>query len=246
MMTTRPDVLEALGVDITLPADRVSQVLDHAGIAFLFAPNFHPAMRHVGPTRKELGVPTVMNLLGPLVNPAGVSRQVIGVADPARAPRVAQALSTLGVEHAMVVHAEVGMDEISPVGITRVWEIRSGGVTVWQLDPRDYEMAWERAEDLAGGVPWENAERIESLLGGAAGSSLGGSAARRLGNSADEAGRRAVILNAAAGVYVAGLVETYEEGVSLASQVLEGGGAGQTLETLREVSRRLGGSAARP
>jgi anthranilate phosphoribosyltransferase len=212
------DVLEALGVDIHVPADRVSSLLDHAGIAFLFAPNFHPAMRHVGPVRKELGVATVMNLLGPLANPAGVSRQVIGVADAARAPQIAQALSRLGAEHALVVHADVGMDEISTSGATRVWEVRNGKMTQWAIEPGHYGQEWMQMEDLAGAEPRINAERIERLFGG----------------SEDEAGRRAVILNAAAGLYVAGVVQSYEEGVRLASAVLDGGRAAEVLRRLRE------------
>jgi anthranilate phosphoribosyltransferase len=221
------DVLEALGVDIGLSPERVTEVLNRAGVAFLFAPNYHPAMRHVGPVRKELGVPTVMNLLGPLANPAGVRRQVIGVADSERAPRMAAALARLGVEHAFVVHAEIGMDEISPAGATRIWEIRSGAVSTWSLEPADYGMAWPDPEDLLGGEPAHNAERIERLLGGS--------------SPDDEAGRRAVILNAAAGIYVAGLVGSYAEGIELASRVLAEGRAAVALARLREAARRLDG-----
>ena len=134
------DVLEELGIDLMTSAGSAGAVLDAAGVVFLFAPNFHPAMRHVGPTRKELGVPTVMNLVGPLANPAGVRRQVIGVADPAKAPRVASALARLGADHVLVVHAEVGMDEISPAGITRVWEVKGEGVTRWTIDPREWRI----------------------------------------------------------------------------------------------------------
>ncbi|HSE67928.1 MAG TPA: anthranilate phosphoribosyltransferase, partial [Gemmatimonadales bacterium] len=179
------DVLEALGVDITVSHDRIATLLDHAGMVFLFAPNFHPAMRHVGPVRKELGVATVMNLLGPLANPAGVTRQVIGVADSARAPQIAQALVRLGSEHALVVHAEVGMDEISTAGATRVWEVRSGKVTQWTIEAANYGQNWTEVEHLAGGDPKDNAARIERLLAGS--------------TEDDEAGKRAVILNAAAG-----------------------------------------------
>jgi anthranilate phosphoribosyltransferase len=221
------DVLEALGVDITIPPTQVGSLLDEVGIVFLFAPNFHPAMRHVGPVRKELGVATVMNLVGPLANPAGVTRQVVGVADSSRACRIAQALARLGADHALVVHGELGMDEISPVGATHVWEVRNGMVTTWQLQPADHDQAWHRPEDLAGSDPGENARRIEALLGGA-----------RLGGD-DEAGRRAVVLNAAAGLYVAGVVQTYGEGVRLASRVLDEGKAGEVLGRLREKAGRL-------
>jgi hypothetical protein len=108
------DVLEALGIDISLPPELTTRVLASVGLTFLFAPAYHPAMRHVGPVRKELGVTTIMNLLGPLANPAGVVRQVIGVADEAKAPLMAEALAALGARHALVLHAAVGMDEISP------------------------------------------------------------------------------------------------------------------------------------
>src|SRR2546427_10368627 len=118
------DVLEALGIGIGLDATGAARVLREARVAFLFAPNFHPAMRHVGPVRRELGTPSIMNLLGPLANPAGAMRQVVGVADRDRAPLLAAALARLGTEHALVVHGRVGMDEISPIGVTDVWEVR--------------------------------------------------------------------------------------------------------------------------
>ncbi|MGH7700329.1 MAG: anthranilate phosphoribosyltransferase, partial [Gemmatimonadales bacterium] len=125
------DVLEALGVTLPAEPDAASAALRRAGMTFLFAPTFHPAMRHVGPVRRELGVPSIMNLLGPLANPAGVRRQVVGVADPDRAPLLANALAKLGAEHALVVHGRIGMDEISPSGVTDVWEVSAGGVTAW-------------------------------------------------------------------------------------------------------------------
>src|SRR5947199_3369283 len=128
------DVLEALGVHISLDAAAAARVLRDACITFLFAPNFHPAMRHAGPVRRELAVPSVMNLLGPLANPARVRRQVVGVADPDRAPLVAGALAPLGAEPALVGHGRIGMDAVAPRGITDVWEVRSGRVSTWELD----------------------------------------------------------------------------------------------------------------
>ena len=217
------DVLEALGVSIAVSPDRLATLLDQVGMAFLFAPNFHPAMRHVGTVRKELGVATVMNLLGPLANPAGVTRQVIGVADAARAPQIAQALARLGAEHALVVHAEVGMDEISTAGATRVWEVKGGKVTQWTIEPAEYGQEWSRLEHLAGGEPRQNADRIERLL-----------ARSSDGDGSDEAGRRAVILNAGAGLYVSGLVESYSEGVRMAAEVLGEGRGAVVLRRLRE------------
>src|SRR5439155_5090296 len=129
------DVLEALGVTIALDARAAAQVLREACVTFLFAPSFHPAMKHVAPVRRELGVPSVMNLVGPLANPAGVRRQVIGVADRDRGGLVAEALVRLGAEHALVVHGRVGMDEVSPHGVTDVWEVQDGAVRSWEIDP---------------------------------------------------------------------------------------------------------------
>jgi anthranilate phosphoribosyltransferase len=121
------DVLEALGVPLDATAPVMSDVLRRAGIVFMFAPTLHPAMRHVGPIRRELGIPTVMNIVGPLANPAGAGRQVVGVADRGRMPLLAGALAALGSAHALVVHGEPGMDEVSPMGITHVAEVRRPG-----------------------------------------------------------------------------------------------------------------------
>src|SRR5438128_2936283 len=180
------DVLEALGVRISLDAADAARVLREACLTFLFAPTFHPAMKHAGPVRRELGVASVMNLLGPLANPAGVRRQVVGVADADRAPLVAGALARLGVEHALVVHGRVGMDEIAPQGITDVWEVRSGGggggdggggasVTTWQLDPARYQLAIADVAMLAGEEAPAKARRIARLLaeGGGRGDAAG-------------------------------------------------------------------------
>jgi anthranilate phosphoribosyltransferase len=215
------DVLEALGVDIALGPEEAARVLDQAGMVFLFAPTYHPAMRHVGPTRRELGVPTIMNLLGPLANPAGVRRQVIGVADRARAPLVAGAVLRLGLDHALVVHGEIGMDEISPAGRTAVWEVREGSVTEWTIDPADYGLEWERTADLAGGEPAENAARIVRLLAG---------------DGSDEAARRAVALNAGAALYVAGRARDFATAVKLAEEALAAGAARTVLHKLREAA----------
>ncbi len=216
------DVVEALGVNIMLGAEQAAEVLDQVGMVFLFAPTFHPAMRHVGPTRKELGVATIMNLLGPLANPAGVESQVIGVADRSRAPLMAEALLLLGARRALVVHGEVGMDELSPAGVNAVWEVADGEVRRWTLEPGDYDLDWDRLEDLAGGDPGENALRIERLLNG----------------GKDESGRRAVLLNAAAALYVAGLAPDYAGAVALARNTLDEGGAATLLGKLRAAAPR--------
>jgi anthranilate phosphoribosyltransferase len=212
------DVLEALGVSIELSAEAAAAVLRESGLVFLYAPSFHPAMRHVGPVRRELGVPTIMNLLGPLVNPAGVRRQVIGVSDETRAPLVAAALARLGAAHALVLHAVVGMDEVSPSGRTLVWEVCDGAVAEWDIDPSRYGLACEDLDGLAGGEPAENARRIERLLAGEEG---------------EPAVRCAVLLNAAAGLYVSGGGLTFEEAVERAADALESGAAAMALERLR-------------
>jgi len=215
------DVIEALGVRIALDATQAAHALQEACITFLFAPHFHPAMKHAAPVRRELGVPSVMNLLGPLANPAGVRRQVVGVADRERAPLMAEALARLGTEHALVVHGEVGMDEISPTGATAVWEVRGGVVTSWRLDPARYGLAIADVAALRGGKPGVNAERVEGLLRNEPG---------------DSAGAAAVLLNAAAAIYVAGLARTYDDGLARAREALGSGSARRALERLRAAS----------
>lgn len=219
------DVLEALGVSVGLDASGAVRVLREAGVAFLFAPNFHPAMRHVAPVRKELGVTTLMNLLGPLANPAGVRRQVIGVADAERGPLVATALSRLGAEHALVVHGRVGMDEISPVGETAVWEVRDGDLTHWTLDPADYGLAVRDVATLRGAEPAANAARLERLLE----------------DGADPDGRAAALLNGAAAIYAAGMTKSYADGIARARTALDSGAAREALERLRRASPSSGG-----
>ncbi|MEP6571881.1 MAG: anthranilate phosphoribosyltransferase [Gemmatimonadota bacterium] len=215
------DVLEALGVDIALAPQHAADALARHGFVFLFAPVYHPAMRHVGPARKELGVPTVMNLLGPMANPAGVHGQVVGVADRDRAPLVAGAFAELGGIHTLVVHAEVGMDEISPHGVTHIWEVKDGAVATWLVDPAEFGVRDGRLELLKGGEPAENARRIERLLGGGS------------GVEEDPEGASAVILNAGAAIYVGGQAATYREGVDLARDVLRAGDALRLLERIR-------------
>lgn len=219
------DVLEALGVSVTLDAAGAAHALREARVAFLFAPNFHPAMRHVAPVRKELGVTTLMNLLGPLANPAGVRRQVIGVADASRGPLVAHALARLGAEHALVVHGEIGMDEISPAGPTHVWEVRDGAVREWTIDPQGHGLGITDVLLLAGEEPRANALRLERILA----------------DGTDYAGRAAVLLNAAAAIYVAGLASSYEAGITAARTALDSGAARAALERLRRTGINSGG-----
>jgi anthranilate phosphoribosyltransferase len=214
------DVLEALGIDISLSPERAAQMLEEVGLVFLFAPDYHPAMRHAAPVRKELKTTTIFNLLGPLANPAGATRQVIGVSEVARGPVVAEALVRLGAEHALVVHAEVGMDEISPAGLTRVWEVagRESRVAEWTLEPAVYCLADQDLDALRGGGPAENADRLERILADP---------------STDPAGRAAVLLNAAAAIYVSGERMGFGDAVVRAREALEAGHAALVLERLR-------------
>jgi len=219
------DVLEALGVRISLDAGDAARVLREACVTFLFAPNFHPAMQHAGPVRRELGVPSVMNLLGPLANPAGVRRQVVGVADADHAPLMAGALARLGAEHALVVHGRVGMDEIAPQGITDVWEVRTGSVRVWEIDPADHGLAIDDVRELSGAEPAANALRIERLLSDGRG---------------DPAGLAVLLLNAGAAIYVAGLVASYPDGVARAREIVRAGKGREALERLRRATSTSG------
>lgn len=213
------DVLETLGVDIQPTAAVMRRMLDRAGIVFMFAPAMHPAMRHVAAVRREIGVPTIMNLLGPLANPASAGRQVVGVSSPARMDLMAGALAELGSVHALVVHGEPGMDEISPIGCTRVLEVRSGAVSEWSIDPAQYGLAAE-PDELSGGEPADNAERVRAVLGG----------------RETHGARSAVILNAAAAIYVGGRVHTYAEAIIVAADAVDSGKGLRALTALREAS----------
>ena len=215
------DVLEALEVHIDAPVAQAAEVLEQAGIVFMFAPLMHPAMRHVGPVRRELGVPTVMNMIGPLANPASAGRQVIGVADPERVPLIAGALQALGSVHALVVHGEPGLDEVSPLGRTQVLEVRDGATTSWTIDPASYGYGDLSAAELAGGDPAENARIVLAVLEGR-------------GTAAAEA---AVVLNAAAALYVAAAASSYEDAVALARRALASGGGILALERMRRAYR---------
>jgi len=218
------DVLEALGIRIVLDAPSATRVLNEARVVFLFAPNFHPAMKHVGAARRELGTPSLMNLVGPLANPAGVRRQVIGVAEGDRAPVVAEALVRLGAEHALVVHGRVGMDEISPRGVTDVWEVKDGAVKSWEIDPERFRLGINDLAELQGGEPAANAERLERILGN---------------GSADPSGLAAVLLNAGAAIYVAGIAGSLAEGIGRAREVVASGAARAALDRLRKATASI-------
>jgi anthranilate phosphoribosyltransferase len=210
------DVFEALGVGIDLSPARMGEVLEEAGIVFMFAPLLHPAMRHVGPVRRALGITTVMNILGPLTNPAGARRQVLGVADPALLKLIPGALRELGHIHALVVHGEPGLDEVSPSGPTRVAELREGEIHEYEIFPEELGLERVGLKELAGGEPARNAAIIEAVLAGTPGPA-----------------RNAVVANAAAALMAAGLAHSWDQGARLAEASLDQGKAGAALERLR-------------
>ena len=217
------DVLESLGVAIELSPEGAAEVLAETGIVFMFAPLHHPAVRHVAPVRKALGITTIMNLLGPLANPAGARRQVVGVADPAFLDLVVRGLAELGHERAMVVHGAPGMDEISPCGPTRVAELRAGRVSVCEVTPEDFGIEPVDPEALAGGEPEENAAVVRAVVEGT------------------ERGpaRSAVLVNAAAAFVVADRADSLAGGAAAAAAVIDSGAAGTVLDNLVRSSQRV-------
>jgi anthranilate phosphoribosyltransferase len=216
------DVLEALGVRIDLDARGVAACIEAAGIGFLFAQTFHPAMRHVAAVRRELGVRTVFNLLGPLTNPAGARRQLLGVFAPEWVEPLARVLGRLGSERALVVHGEDGLDELSLTGPSLVAELRGGAVRTSAFAPADAGLACCRPEDLAGGDAAANAAIIRAILDG----------------RATAAQRDIALLNAGAVLYVGDRAASIAAGVELARQVVDRGDAQRTLEALIECSNR--------
>ena len=211
------DVLEMLGIPIELPPEDEKRMFEATGFVFMFAPAHHPAMRHVGPVRAALGVTTIMNLLGPLANPAGVRRQIVGVAHRDVQRLVADALLELGHVRALVVHGEPGMDELSPLGPTRVFRVEDGTLSEFEVAPSDFGWPEYAPADLAGGEPEENAERVRRVIGG----------------GETGAGRAAVVLNAAAAFWAAGAVDTLAAGVAAAEQSIDSGAAEAQLQSLQ-------------
>lgn len=220
------DVLEALGVRIELGPEGVSECIRAAGMGFMFAPRYHPAMRHAAPVRREIGIRTVFNLLGPLANPAGVRRYVLGAPSAPVAELLTGALAELGVEHALVVFGTDGLDEISPSAETRTWEIRGGTVRAGALAPEDVGLARAPRSEIIGGDGATNAGIARAVLGGAQGG-----------------GRTAVLLTSGAAAYVAGLAESVREGVRLAERSIDSGAARDRLERLVAASGRLAAEA---
>jgi len=209
------DVLEALGVAIELGPEAVAHCIDEVGFGFMFAPRHHAATSHVRPAREGLGVRTVFNFLGPLTNPAGATRQLVGVADRHYQETIAEALIGLGVERAMVVSAEDGVDELALSAPTRVIEVSGGRTAEWFVEPGQYGLAPLELAEIAGGTPAENAAVTRAVLSGETGPH-----------------RDIVLLNAAAAIYVGGLAADLEEGVAKATAAIDSGAAANVLERL--------------
>jgi len=209
------DLLEALGVRIELEPEQVGRCIDEVGFGFMFAPRHHRAMAHVVPVRKELAVRTIFNFLGPLTNPAGAQRQLLGVSDRHFQETIAEALVGLGSERAMVVAAEDGLDEISISAPTRVIEVRDGSTEEHFVSPGDFGLATAELEDVAGGTPEENAAAVGAVLGGESGPR-----------------RDLVLLNAGAAIYLGGRAESLGAGVEAAAGAIDSGAGADLLERL--------------
>ena len=216
------DVLEQLGVNIAADAETVARCVGSAGIGFCFAQTFHPAFRFAGPPRREIGIPTAFNLLGPMANPGRVQRQLIGVADPNRAELVLKTLQQRGAEHVWVVHGN-GLDELSTTGVSTVHELRAGVVRTFTIDATDYGLARAKNEDLAGGGPEENAGVVHRVLEGEQGSH-----------------RDIVVLNAGAALVVAGRADDISTGIEMASRSIDEGSALTALNSLIATSNSEG------
>ncbi|MET0939406.1 MAG: anthranilate phosphoribosyltransferase [Gaiellaceae bacterium] len=214
------DVLEALGFELELEPDRIAQSIDELGFGFIFAPAHHPGFRHAAPVRRELGVRTVFNVLGPLTNPAGARAQVLGVYSPELAPVIADVLQRLGTHRAFVVHGAGGIDELSPAGPNLVYEVANGLVRERIIDPVELGVACCNPADLAGGTPEENAAAIRRMLDGEPG-----------------AHRDAVLLNAAGAIAAGGHADDLSAGLAIAAEAVDSGAAADRLDSLVEFSR---------
>jgi len=210
------DVLEALGIRFDLPPDRVARCVDEVGIGFMFAPAYHPAMKHAAPVRRELGLRTVFNALGPLTNPAMADAQVLGVYRPEMTELHAGVLKNLGSKRAYVVHGVGGLDELSTLGETRVAELKNGEVRTYTIAPEDLGLRRARPEDLQGRTPEENARTLMAILEGE-----------------KDPARDIVVLNAAAAIAAGGKTETLAEAMPLAEESLDSGAALGKLHELR-------------
>jgi anthranilate phosphoribosyltransferase len=216
------DVLEALGVKIDLDAEGVQRCVEEVGIGFMFAPVFHPAMKYAVDPRREIGIRTVFNILGPLTNPAGAQAQVLGVADGPLVEKMAVVLQSLGCDHVLVVHGEDGLDEITLTDKTRVCELKDGRISNYTISPEDFGLSRASMGSLKGGTAEENAEIVRGILGGDPGPQ-----------------RDVVLLNAAAGLVAGDLAAGLEQGLELARDAIDSGRALAKLEKLVELSQSL-------
>jgi len=216
------DVLEALGVVLELDGEGVAQCVVEAGMGFCFAPAFHPAFKHAGPSRREIGVPTAFNLLGPMANPADIKSMVVGVGDHSVAPLMAQVLATRGVTSAWVVHGHGGLDELSLSGPASVTQLRDGALSNFEIDALEFGLARADVVAIRGGDPQHNAQVVRDLLDGQRG-----------------AIRDIVMLNAAGGLVVAGAAHDMREAVAMAAASIDSGSARKTLDALISVSRAV-------
>jgi anthranilate phosphoribosyltransferase len=216
------DVFERLGVNITASPATVERTLREVGIAFFFAPTFHPSMKHAGPTRTALGIRTAFNLLGPLTNPAAATRQIVGVPRSELTELLARALLMLGSTRAWVVHGADGIDEISTTGYTKVSECRDGAVRTFYVHPADFGMPKDTPETLKGGDAERNASLVRDVLSGVPG-----------------APRRVVALNAGAGLFVSGRAASVADGITMAVEAIDSGAARQTLERMVRSSQEV-------
>jgi anthranilate phosphoribosyltransferase len=221
------DLLEALGVRIELTPDQVAECINEVGFGFMFAPKHHQATKEVVPVRKELAVRTIFNLLGPLTNPAGAKRQLLGVSDRTFQETVAEALIGLGCEHAMVVSGDDGLDELSIGARTRVIEVAGGGTEEWFVEPEELGLKPASLEEIAGGEPEENAAVVKEIFGGRSGPA-----------------RDVAALNAGATIFVAGRADDLAAGVEQAGEALASGAAAEVLEKLVARSGELAGAAS--
>ncbi len=216
------DILKALDVAIDLSAENVAACVNEAGFGFMFAPAFHPSLKHAGPTRAEIGIRTVFNVLGPITNPAFATHLLVGAGAGPLAPKLAMALSRLGAKHALVVHGAGGLDEISLSGPTQVYEVEDGEVTSYEIDPDKFGLSRADLSAIQGGTVESNLELARSALSGEPGPT-----------------RDVVLLNAGAGLYAAGLADTIKEGIDLALDLILTGRARERLAYVSEVSQRL-------
>lgn len=217
------DLLEALGAEVALPPEAVAECIERTGIGFMFAQAFHPAMRHAAGPRRELGVRTVFNILGPLTNPAGASARVLGVPDAAIGEKLAQALARLGVRHALVVSGDEGLDEISIAGPTTAFEVRGDAVSRQRITPADLGLPAYPLEEVQGGTPEENAALMRSVFAGEGPAGV----------------RDFVVANAGAGLYVSGLASSLKQGADQARAAIESGDAAARAGSFVEATRRL-------